>query len=81
MSDTPVVHIGENSPEEVAFKLMEKVARLEKKIFYHSSERTQDSTADRQWLLDTYAECLHAVRGYREFRDAREFRNTRDFRD
>lgn len=30
MSDAkPSVHIGENSPEEVAFKLMHQIARLE----------------------------------------------------
>lgn len=29
MAETPVVHIGENSPEKVALELMEKVAAVE----------------------------------------------------
>ena len=33
MADNTVVHIGENSPEQVAFKLMEKVANAEDKHF------------------------------------------------
>jgi hypothetical protein len=30
MPDTPVVHIGENSPEQVAFKLLETIANIER---------------------------------------------------
>jgi hypothetical protein len=55
-----VVHIGENSPEEVAYKLLVTIASNEKKTL---SDRTSGSaTADRKWLLDTYAECLSTVR-------------------
>lgn len=50
----PVVHIGENSPENIAYKLLELIAQTEK---------TPPVTArDRKWILDTYAECLQAVR-------------------
>jgi hypothetical protein len=60
----PVIHIGENSPEQVALKLVEVLSRLERKALYASNDRDKD-VADRKWLLDTYAECLTAVKGYR----------------
>lgn len=60
----PVVHIGENSPEHVAYKLMERIAVLERKSIHNSIPETAGwSGADRKWLLDTYAECLHAAKG------------------
>lgn len=52
----PVVHIGENSPEEVALKLMRMIASNEGKTLMSAA------TAERKWLLDTYAECLQTVR-------------------
>lgn len=58
MADAPVVHIGENSPEEVALKLLRMIADVEKKRLFHSNE----PMADRKYILDTYAECLKAVR-------------------
>ncbi len=58
----PVVHIGENSPEEIAYKLLVTIAANEKKSLHGAA------TADRKWLLDTYAECLSTVRNpSREF--------------
>ena len=51
MADQTVVHLGENSPEQVAYKLLERIAAYE-----------NWSTFDRKKLLDTYAECLFAVR-------------------
>ena len=64
MADAPAVHIGENSPEQVAFKLMEKIAAVERVGFYaHASG--QDKPATRSWILDTYAECLQTVRNAR----------------
>ena len=65
MSDKPVVHIGENSPEHVALELMRKIASVEQRILHYSSEQPE-RVADRKWILDAYAECLHAVRGYRD---------------
>ena len=59
MADAPVVHIGENSPEEVALKLTQIIASVEKR----SLAGHVANTADRKWLLDTYAECLLAVKG------------------
>jgi hypothetical protein len=58
-----VVHIGENSPEHVAHRLMQEVASLEGKLLYGG----KPNSADRKWLLDTYAECLRAARGFRKF--------------
>ena len=62
MVDTPVViHQGENSPEYVAYKLLETIASQEGKIL-HRGTSSAKATAERKWLLDTYAECLLAVR-------------------
>jgi hypothetical protein len=51
MADKPVVHIGENSPEYVAYQLMRDLFQLE-----------APQKVDRKKYLDTYAECLLAVR-------------------
>jgi len=56
MADETVVHIGENSPERIAYMLMVDVMTAEKKTVDNS---------DRQLILDTYAECLAAAKGYR----------------
>jgi hypothetical protein len=51
MADQPVAHVGENSPEEVAFKLFHELAKYD-----------QPANAKRDWFLDLYAECLQTVR-------------------
>jgi hypothetical protein len=56
MPDSPVVHIGENSPEGVAFKLFTEVVLVE----IHNAG--QKSKMTKKWILDTYAECLMSVR-------------------
>ena len=61
MADQPVVHIGENSPEQVAFKLMFNIARVEGKVLHRNPEDGEE-TASKEWLLDTYAECLRIVK-------------------
>jgi hypothetical protein len=50
MADKPVVHIGENSPEHVAYKLMLDIVRIEGKDRHSKDE-----------ILNRYAECLHTV--------------------
>jgi hypothetical protein len=50
MADKPTIHIGENSPEYVAYKLMLDVIRAEGKDL-----RSKDE------ILNLYAECLHTV--------------------
>lgn len=64
MADQNVVHIGENSPEEVALKLVRLVADVEGRAFFRNPGNDKQA-ADRKWILDTYAECLKAVKGYR----------------
>jgi hypothetical protein len=51
-------------PEIVALALMERIARSEGRQFDHKPE-TGMSTADRQWILATYFDCLQAVKGHR----------------
>jgi hypothetical protein len=60
MADEAVVHIGENSPEEVALKLLRMVAAMEGKQLVNTP--TTKVNTDRKWILDTYAECLRTVR-------------------
>jgi len=55
MADAPVVHIGENSPEEVAFKLMRLI-----------QSREGNPAKDKKGILDLYAECLNTVQGPRQ---------------
>jgi hypothetical protein len=50
MADT--VHIGENSAEEVAFKLLRLIREYE----------GDSKKNDRNSILNLYAECLNAVR-------------------
>jgi hypothetical protein len=57
MADAPVVHIGENSPEQVALKLTQIIAANEGKHLHGSSVN-----ADRAWLIRTYCMCLMAVK-------------------
>ena len=61
MADQPVVHVGENSPEQVAFKLMLNIARVEGRVLQRNPEGGQE-TASKEWILDTYAECLRIVK-------------------
>ena len=61
----PVVHIGENSPEYVAYQLMDAIAKCEGLVLYRASGTGPSQGATRKWVLDTYSECLEAVRGLR----------------
>jgi hypothetical protein len=56
----PVVHNGENSPQQIAYKLLLLIAAKEGRLLDEPSGGGQ-ATADRKWLLDTYAECLRTV--------------------
>jgi hypothetical protein len=55
----PVVHIGENSPENFAFKMMLLMADVEKREPYGHG----DHPMDREWILRTYKQCRDAVSG------------------
>jgi hypothetical protein len=52
MADT--VRIGDNSQEEVAYRLFRIIATIEGKDF-------TAQTTDKSWVLKTYAECINAV--------------------
>lgn len=65
----PIVHIGENSPEEVAYKLLGHIASAEG--FRLARTPAVENSAGRQWILDTYAECVEAVKGYRSRKQTR----------
>lgn len=60
-----VVHIGENSPEQIAYKLLERVASVEQKLMYATKQPGESQVADRKWILDTFSECLTAAKGNR----------------
>lgn len=68
MPDNLDLHIGENSPEQVALKLLELVAIVERKDI---RARRDDNIgagltmADRKWLLETYSECIEVVKAHR----------------
>ena len=59
MSDAKIVNAGENTPEHVAYVLLGMVMQSEGKVHYKSDGK---QLADRKYLLDTYAECITAVR-------------------
>ncbi len=52
-----------DSAEMVALALLERIAHSEGRQFEVAPQ--QGSTADRQWILDTYFDCLNVVRGHR----------------
>jgi hypothetical protein len=52
---------GEDTPEHMAYRLFLHVADLETKNLHGDPSRDR-TIADRKWVLDTYAECLRAVR-------------------
>ncbi|MCL8000195.1 hypothetical protein M8994_18350 [Brucella sp. 21LCYQ03] len=62
MADKPVVHIGENSPEQIAYNLFKHIVDVEDKRL-STSERYPEKVATRQYILETYAEALKAVQG------------------
>jgi len=65
MAAEPTVQISLNSPKQIAFRLMETIANVEHKVLHHNPG-TGELEADRRWILDTYAECLLAVKSPRK---------------
>jgi hypothetical protein len=59
------MRVSDNSPERVAYDLLVAVAHAEHKDPVATSGSALWADADRKWILDTYAECLQAVRGNR----------------
>jgi hypothetical protein len=58
MADNTTVHIGENSPEQVAYKLFEHIASVEKRTLWGHQGGPH---ADRAYILKTYWECRRVV--------------------
>ena len=56
MVDQNVVHIGENSPQQVAYKLMKDIASAEKVML-----QGINVNSNRDWILKTYCQCLRAA--------------------
>ena len=61
-STNTVVHIGENSPEKVAYDLMRDVLAVEG--FTLSPHVKDKKLADRRTILRAYAETYQVVKGY-----------------
>ena len=61
MSEQPTEHAGNETAESVAFRLLMLVADLESRTL-HGNPAKDRTNADRKWILDTYAECLQAVK-------------------
>ncbi len=57
MTSTSVLHVGENSPEQVAYKLMRDIGQAEGFFLNQPSRKPS-----REWLIKTYCACLLAVR-------------------
>ena len=55
------VTMADNTPEYVAFLLMQHVASVEKKDLVPPASQGK-TTADSAWILRTYAECLDCIR-------------------
>lgn len=60
MADKTTVHIGENSQEQVAYKLFQHVASVERKALWGTETGPH---ADRAYILRTYWECRRVVFG------------------
>ena len=58
----PVVHIVENSPEAVAYKLFLDIVAVESRVLHRNAERGF-SPASKEWILQTYRECIAVVKG------------------
>jgi len=54
-----VIHIGENSPEYVAYRLLLDVMSAEDTSLHAGGSKR----ANREYLLTTYRQCLRTVRG------------------
>lgn len=59
MADAAAVHIGENSPEYIAYRLMLNIASCEERTLHSGAK-----AADREYILTTYQQCLRAVKGF-----------------
>jgi hypothetical protein len=59
MSDSKSYGAGDNTPEQIGYKLFVDVAIAENMRV--KDYLGGDKVPDRKWILDTYAECLRTV--------------------
>jgi hypothetical protein len=59
MAGASAGQFGENSPQYVAWRLLEAIAKAEDRNIYRLV--TGKQAADRAYILNTYAECLKAA--------------------
>jgi hypothetical protein len=64
-----------NSAEKMALDLMERIAFIEWKRIGPDQEYC--TKTNREWLLDTYAECLQATKGLRNAKSSDELADLR----
>jgi len=57
MSDQAPLQLTQDSPEYIAFKLMQLIAKSEEIQLTYAQPN-----CDRQWILNTYKECIQVVR-------------------
>lgn len=60
MADSATVHIGENSLEYVAYRLLLDVMTAEGRTFHSGSSK---QIVDRAYILKTYHQCWQTVKG------------------
>ncbi len=65
MSELSPLNIGEGTAEAIAYRLMLDVMRVENRTMSSGAMAGAHTPADRHYLLNTYHECLMAVRGKR----------------
>ncbi len=61
MAETNPIVAQHNSPEKVALDLLTMISLIEKRSL-HAGPPQGWQSADRKWLLDTFAECMSTVR-------------------
>lgn len=62
MADQVVAKHIDDSQFRVAMELFDKIAAVERVDLHHSRESPR-SIATREWILNTYSQCIHATRG------------------
>ncbi|WP_397605830.1 hypothetical protein [Sphingorhabdus sp.] len=58
-ADGPKINLGENSAEQVAYKLMRDIAKAE-----GVKLDGVEANSNRQWIIKTYIMCRQAVAGH-----------------
>lgn len=61
MNNPSIVHVNENTQEHVAYRLFMDIAKAEGIVFVPDPPPGYQ-TAERKWILETYAACLKAVK-------------------